>query len=303
MKEKLKKYFERMPPIITCAAALNLCFNVHSVEFLIESITTDLEFFDDSYATKAKKWFTDPFEGLYIIYYAKYGNLTTTESSNGGGGSLSRTSDGNQMTTLLRRLKKHKNKKAGSDPSLSVEYERCVHLDFVTHLQTTEFATFDVVGFWKAKETMFPVLSPMAIDILSVQATSVASESAFSKSGRVLSIQRTRLTLASLEMCMCLKDHLDAQERKQDKSTLETPVDFEEEILDAEILVRQATVVFFRTNRNKLERRREYLFEGEMDKLAMEEAGFPNRVSDPCCSADLPLLFSSTCRVIAEYVI
>ncbi|GKA94631.1 hypothetical protein Tco_0816669 [Tanacetum coccineum] len=29
--------------------------------------------------------------------------------------------------------------------------------------------------------------------------------------------------------------HLDAQERKQDKSTLETPVDFEEEILDADV--------------------------------------------------------------------
>nr|GFC10658.1 zinc finger BED domain-containing protein RICESLEEPER 2 [Tanacetum cinerariifolium] len=75
----------------------------------------------------------------------------------------------------------------------------------------------------------------MAMDILSVQATSVASESAFSTSGRVLSIRRTRLTLASLEMCMCLKDHLDAQERKQEKSTLETPVDFEEEILDADV--------------------------------------------------------------------
>nr|GEZ53851.1 hypothetical protein [Tanacetum cinerariifolium] len=36
-------------------------------------------------------------------------------------------------------------------------------------------------------------------------------------------------------MCMCLKDHLDAQERKQDKFTLETPVDFEEEILDVEV--------------------------------------------------------------------
>ncbi|GJU65128.1 zinc finger BED domain-containing protein RICESLEEPER 2 [Tanacetum coccineum] len=82
---------------------------------------------------------------------------------------------------------------------------------------------------------MFPVLSRMAMDILSVQATSVASESAFSTSGRVLSIRRTRLTPASLEMCMCLKDHLDAQERKQDKSTLETPIDFEEEILDAEV--------------------------------------------------------------------
>ncbi|GJX66657.1 zinc finger BED domain-containing protein RICESLEEPER 2 [Tanacetum coccineum] len=81
---------------------------------------------------------------------------------------------------------------------------------------------------------MFPVLSRMVIDIISVQATSVASESAFSTSGRVLSIRRTRLNPASLEMCMCLKDHLDAQESKQHKSGLENPIDIEEEILDAE---------------------------------------------------------------------
>nr|GEU32273.1 aldehyde oxidase GLOX [Tanacetum cinerariifolium] len=92
----------------------------------------------------------------------------------------------------------------------------------------------------RAKETTFPVLSRMAMDILSVQATSVAFESAFSTSGRVLSIRRTRLTLASLEMCMCLKDHLDAQEYKQDKSTLKTPVDFEEEILDVEVQANEA---------------------------------------------------------------
>nr|GEU34588.1 zinc finger BED domain-containing protein RICESLEEPER 2-like [Tanacetum cinerariifolium] len=67
-----------------------------------------------------------------------------------------------------------------------------------------------------------------------------ASESAFSTSGRVLSIERTRLAPASLEMCMCLKDHLDPQERKQDKSTLETPVDFKEEILDAEVQANEA---------------------------------------------------------------
>nr|GEW48718.1 zinc finger BED domain-containing protein RICESLEEPER 2-like [Tanacetum cinerariifolium] len=172
--------------------------------------------------------------GLYNIYYTKYGNPTTTESSSGGVGSSSRVSHGNQVTTLLRRLKEHKNKMARSDPSLSSEYERYVHSDFVTHIQTTKFETFDVLGFWNAKEIMFPVLSRMSMDILSVQAASVASESAFSTSRRVLSIRRTRLTPASLETCMCSKDHLDAQERKQDKSTLETPVDFEEEILDVE---------------------------------------------------------------------
>ncbi|GJW60486.1 zinc finger BED domain-containing protein RICESLEEPER 2 [Tanacetum coccineum] len=87
---------------------------------------------------------------------------------------------------------------------------------------------------------MFSVLSRMAMDIPSVQATSVAFESAFSTSERVLSIQGTRLTPTSLEMCMCLKDHLDAQERKQDKSTLETPIDFEDEILDAEVQENEA---------------------------------------------------------------
>nr|GEV70421.1 zinc finger BED domain-containing protein RICESLEEPER 3 [Tanacetum cinerariifolium] len=91
-----------------------------------------------------------------------------------------------------------------------------------------------------AKETTYSVLSRMAMNILSVQATSVASESAFSTSGRMFSIRKTRLTLASLEMCMCLKDHLDAQERKQDKSTLKTPIDFKEGILDAEVQANEA---------------------------------------------------------------
>nr|GEW17141.1 zinc finger BED domain-containing protein RICESLEEPER 2-like [Tanacetum cinerariifolium] len=176
-----------MPPIITGAAALKPCFSVQGVEFLIESISTDLDFFDDSYATKAKEWFTDSFEGLYNIYYTKYCNPTTTESSSEGGGSSSKASYENQLTSLLRRLKKHKKKKARSDPSLSSEYERY------------------------AKETTFSVLSRMAMDIPSVQATSVASESAFSISERVLSIRRTRLTPTSLEMY------------------------FEEEILDAEV--------------------------------------------------------------------
>ncbi|GJU87584.1 zinc finger BED domain-containing protein RICESLEEPER 2 [Tanacetum coccineum] len=115
------------------------------------------------------------------------------------------------------------------------EYERYVDSDFVTHLHPKEFATFDVLGFWKEKETMYPVLSRMAIDIISVQASLVASETAFSTSGRVLSIRRTRLTPVSLEMCMCLKGHLDDKERKQVKSPLEIPLDFEEDVLDDEV--------------------------------------------------------------------
>nr|GEZ42932.1 zinc finger BED domain-containing protein RICESLEEPER 3 [Tanacetum cinerariifolium] len=82
---------------------------------------------------------------------------------------------------------------------------------------------------------MFPVLSRMAMDLISVQASSVAFKSAFSTSEGVLSIRRTRLTPTSLEMCMCLKDHLDVKERKQDKCPLEKPLDFEEDVFDYEV--------------------------------------------------------------------
>ncbi|GJR67195.1 zinc finger BED domain-containing protein RICESLEEPER 2 [Tanacetum coccineum] len=90
---------------------------------------------------------------------------------------------------------------------------------------------------------MFLVLSHMAMDIISVQATSIASESDFLTSGRVLSIRRTRLTPTSLEMYMCLKDHLDAQERIQHKSGLKNPIDFEEEILDTEVQQNEAILL------------------------------------------------------------
>ncbi|GJU35834.1 zinc finger BED domain-containing protein RICESLEEPER 2 [Tanacetum coccineum] len=139
------------------------------------------------------------------------------------------------QNTMQSRYTHHIQKKAKTDPTLSSEYEPYVNSDFATHLHPKEFATFNVLGFWKEKETMFPVLSRMVMDIICVQASSVASESAFSTNGRVLSIRRTRLTPASLEMCMCLKDHLDAKERKQDKCHLEIPLDFEEDVFDDEV--------------------------------------------------------------------
>nr|GEX18379.1 ribonuclease H-like domain-containing protein [Tanacetum cinerariifolium] len=89
--------------------------------------------------------------------------------------------------------------------------------------------------FLERKKTMVPALPRIAMDLISVQASSIASESAFSTSGRVLSIRRTRLSPVSLEMCICLKDHLDAKVRKQDKCPFEIPLDFEEDVFDDEV--------------------------------------------------------------------
>ncbi|KAJ9541726.1 hypothetical protein OSB04_028232 [Centaurea solstitialis] len=59
------------------------------------------------------------------------------------------------------------------------------------------------------KETQFSVLAAMARNLLTVQASTVASESAISVSGKVMSQRRSRLSSESLECCICLKDYLD----------------------------------------------------------------------------------------------
>lgn len=56
----------------------------------------------------------------------------------------------------------------------------------------------------------------MTRDILTIQASTVTSKSAFSFSGRVLNEKRSRLNPQSVEVCICYKDHLDAAERIQD---------------------------------------------------------------------------------------
>ncbi|GJT00023.1 zinc finger BED domain-containing protein RICESLEEPER 2 [Tanacetum coccineum] len=53
-------------------------------------------------------------------------------------------------------------------------------------MQPEEFTKFDILAWWKGRKTQFPVLATMARDLLSVQASAVASESAFSTSGRTI---------------------------------------------------------------------------------------------------------------------
>ena len=67
---------------------------------------------------------------------------------------------------------------------------------------------FDVLGWWKLEGTRYPTLRQIARDILAIPITTVASESAFSTSGRVLSEHRSRLTPKMLEALVCSQSWL-----------------------------------------------------------------------------------------------
>jgi hypothetical protein len=98
-----------------------------------------------------------------------------------------------------------------------------------------EFSQFDILAWWKEKESQYTIIADIARDLLIVQASMVASNFALSLSGRILSLRRTVLPPPLIKTCICLKDHLDAAERIQHVSTLEDETSLETMIHEVKV--------------------------------------------------------------------
>ncbi|KAG5552225.1 hypothetical protein RHGRI_010340 [Rhododendron griersonianum] len=73
---------------------------------------------------------------------------------------------------------------------------------------------FDILAWWKSNGLKYPTLQAIAKDALAIPVSTVASESAFSTSGRVLNPNRNRLHPKTLEALMCAQSWLTALERE-----------------------------------------------------------------------------------------
>ena len=83
-----------------------------------------------------------------------------------------------------------------------VRTELDTYLDEPLLHRTTDF---DIINWWKVGGAKYPTLQKIARDILPIPVTSVASESVFSTSGRLLSVHRSRLTPSIAEALMCMQ--------------------------------------------------------------------------------------------------
>ncbi|KAG2670709.1 hypothetical protein I3760_14G100000 [Carya illinoinensis] len=82
--------------------------------------------------------------------------------------------------------------------NLDVYLEECVYIcneDLDSH--------FDTLEWWKVNDLKYCILSKMSCDILSIPITTVASESAFSASGRVIDPYRASISVETVEMLLC----------------------------------------------------------------------------------------------------
>ncbi|XP_010473014.1 PREDICTED: zinc finger BED domain-containing protein RICESLEEPER 2-like [Camelina sativa] len=75
----------------------------------------------------------------------------------------------------------------------------------VENPRTIVGSEWDVLSWWRLNSGRYPVLSEIARDVLAMQVSSVASESAFSTSGRVIEPHRSYLTHYMVEALICMQ--------------------------------------------------------------------------------------------------
>ncbi|KAL6124396.1 hypothetical protein ACLB2K_076908 [Fragaria x ananassa] len=93
----------------------------------------------------------------------------------------------------MQRLKRARVSSSSSTNSTDLQ----VYLD-LAKIEVDDDNQFNVLGWWKTNHTLYHVLSLMARDLLSVPASTVASEAAFSAGGRVVSEKRVALSLNTI---------------------------------------------------------------------------------------------------------
>lgn len=72
-------------------------------------------------------------------------------------------------------------------------------------------ADFDILQYWKMFSPKYPILAQMACDILTIPASTVPSESAFSTGGRVISDYRSSLSSETVQALICLQSWIRAE--------------------------------------------------------------------------------------------
>jgi hypothetical protein len=149
---------------------------------------------DGTYVTEADELLT----GLMKHYNVNQDFVATSS-----GGAPSSTVSAAAVLCIFKTL--GANKKTSSFVRSKNELDRYLEEETLSY---DENDYFDILGWWKLEGARYPTLRLIAHDILAIPITTVASESAFSTSGRVLSEHRSRLTPKMLEALMCSQSWL-----------------------------------------------------------------------------------------------
>ncbi|GKV11856.1 hypothetical protein SLEP1_g23075 [Rubroshorea leprosula] len=145
--------------------------------------------------------------GVASLRANKNGNVSSCQSEPGNKKGMK---DTERFRRYLSEAAQEKNEQSELD----------IYLKDKLEIMENDAQFYDVLSFWRLKSGRFPVLAAMARDILAILVSTVASESAFSTSGRVLDDFRSSLTPKMAQALVCAQYWL-RKKRKHVNITLD----------------------------------------------------------------------------------
>jgi hypothetical protein len=199
MKTKFDKYWDDTKHI----AAINLTFDprckLELIEFLLSDGRNSQQITDsiNQIRTNLYEWFTEISQTQNPASVIDGAPTTGTSASNNKNTKTPAEEDEDAEFKVYLASKK-------TAPSSSPTAELDLYLEGPPI--PIDCPSFDILSWWKHHASRFPTLSQFARQILMTPMTSIASESAFSTSGRVLSDFRSSLHANTLEALVCGQD-------------------------------------------------------------------------------------------------
>ncbi|XP_031257950.1 zinc finger BED domain-containing protein RICESLEEPER 2-like [Pistacia vera] len=224
MKEKFDKYYgsvDRSNMMVLITAVLDPRFKIKYVEWGYKKIYgNDLQ----KVGLMSRK-LRDLLQGLYDFYVGVVSGFQESQTS-----CSSQITEIGQSSVIGVSCDE-----IAYDPSLD-EYEEEMEVEihdmtkseldiYLKEKRLPLKSNLNILDWWKANAATYKVLSYMARDVFAIPVSTVASESAFSTSGRALDHFRSSLSTPIVEALVCAQDWL---------RYAYTPTTFEDYLMDAE---------------------------------------------------------------------
>ena len=192
MKEKFNKYWSDVHGLMAVAAVLDPRFKLQLLNALFLKIHGS-----ESVAMEAVNKVKDLLYNLVLEYQDSMEDVATTDGAQTRPSAPSQMDDEDWIDTFDDYMSKQ--------PAVTSTYVRTeldLYLEEPLLPRTQEL---DIIQWWQHAGLKYPTLQKIARDVLAIPVTTVASESAFSTSGRIISPHRSRLAPSMIEALMCMQ--------------------------------------------------------------------------------------------------
>ncbi|XP_020987659.2 zinc finger BED domain-containing protein RICESLEEPER 1-like [Arachis duranensis] len=197
MKMKFDKYWKDYSTVLAFGAILDPRLKLKFLRFCYKKLDPS------TFELKANE-VLEKFKRLYGEYINTFGGSTISQSSNQ---SPMSPEEGRLTKKSKMVMKEFREFDCETQTSKDKDELEIYLKEGLIHTNEDDLK-YDVLNFWKINEDRFPTLSVMARDVLSIPITTVASESAFSIGGRVLTKYRSSTLHAHVQMLICTRSWL-----------------------------------------------------------------------------------------------